>query len=153
MGNLDKKDLEILRILQDNSNLTTKELAAKVNLSPTPVFERIRQMEEKGYITKYGAVLNRNLLGIGLCAFCNIRLKQHNRDCILHFVNAISNIEEITECYNISGDYDFMIKIMVKDMDHYQDFIQNKLGTIDSLGSLHSLFVLKEVKMTQQIPF
>lgn len=146
---LDDIDLELLRLLQANCNLTTKELADKVHLSPTPVFERIRQLEASGYILGYSALLNRKLLNHGFCVFCNIRLKKHSRNYIIHFKKAIKKIDEITECYNISGDYDFMLKIYVTDMEHYQDFVQNKLGTIESVGSLHSLFVLEEVKHLQ----
>lgn len=153
METLDEIDLQLLHILQNNSNLTTKELAAQVNLSPTPVYERVRQLEKKGYIEKYAAILNHELLNNGFCVFCNIRLKKHSREYILHFSEAIMKIDEITECYNISGDYDFMLKILVQNMSHYQDFVQNKLGTIESIGSLHSLFVLKEVKQTYAIPF
>lgn len=149
---LDEIDLQLLRILQKNSDLTTKELAAQVHLSPTPVYERIKLLKKNGYIKKYAAILNNELLNNGFCVFCNIRLKKHSRKYILHFKEAIMLIDEITECYNISGDYDFMLKIIVRSMDHYQDFVQNKLGTIESIGSLHSLFVLKEVKQTYEIP-
>lgn len=152
METLDDIDLQLLRILQSNSNLTTKELAAQVNLSSTPVYERVKLLEKKGYIKRYAAILNHELLNNGFCVFCNIRLKKHSREYIIHFTEAIMKIDEITECYNISGDYDFMLKIMVRNMAHYQDFVQNKLGVIESVGSLHSSFVLKEVKQTYEIP-
>lgn len=143
---LDETDIQILKTLQSNCKLTTKELAAMVNLSPTPVFERVKRLEKDGYIKQYSAVLNNELLNKGFCVFCNIRLKKHSKEYILHFTDAIQKIDEIVECYNISGDYDFLLKIFVSSMAHYQDFVQNKLGVIESVGSLHSLFVLKEMK-------
>lgn len=149
---LDATDIEILRQLQENSHQTTKELAKRVHLSPTPVFERIRQLENSGYIKRYTVILDGDKLSKGFCVFCNIRLKKHSGEFIVHFTNAVMDIPEITECYNISGDYDFMLKIQVKSMAHYQDFVQNVLGTIESVGSIHSLFVLKTVKETYAIP-
>ena len=123
---LDKTDLQILRVLQNNSRLTTKELAAKVNLSPTPVFERVKRLEANGYIKKYVAVLN--------------------RDIAAEFTRIVREIPEVTECYNISGDYDYLLKIHAPDMKYYQEFIINVLGTIESMGSLMSTFVMDEVK-------
>lgn len=143
---LDETDILILKTLQENCKLTTKELAAIVHLSPTPVFERVRRLEKEGYIKQYSAILDNELLNNGFCVFCNIRLKKHSKEYILHFTDAIQKIDEIVECYNISGDYDFLLKIFVSSMAHYQDFVQNKLGVIESVGSLHSLFVLKEMK-------
>lgn len=148
---LDAIDIELLRLLQENCKQTTKELASKVHLSQTPVFERIRQMETSGYIEGYSARLNRRKLNRGLCVFCSIRLKKHSREYIIHFKDAIMHVPEIVECYNISGDYDFMLKIIVESMSHYQDFVQNKLGVIESVGSLHSLFVIDEVKQAQSV--
>lgn len=148
---LDDIDIQILKVLQDNCKLTTKELAAHVHLSPTPVFERVKRMEKEGIIRQYSAILNNELLDNGFCVFCNIRLKKHSKEYILHFIDSIMKIDEIVECYNISGDYDFMLKILVSSMSHYQEFVQNKLGVIESIGSLHSLFVLKEMKHTHGI--
>ncbi|MBO7427819.1 MAG: Lrp/AsnC family transcriptional regulator [Paludibacteraceae bacterium] len=148
---LDDIDIQILKVLQNNCKLTTKELAAHVHLSPTPVFERVKRMEKEGIIRQYSAILNNELLDNGFCVFCNIRLKKHSKEYILHFIDAIQKIDEIVECYNISGDYDFMLKILVSGMSHYQEFVQNKLGVIESIGSLHSLFVLKEMKHTHGI--
>lgn len=152
MNNLDETDKQILRMLQANSKLTTKELAIPVNLSPTPVFERLKRLEKEGYIRKYSAILDSEKICQGIVVYCNIRLKQHNREYGTDFINAIQDLEEVTECYNISGDYDFMMKIYVPSMKYYQDFVLNKLGTIDSIGSLHSIFVLAEVKNSFCIP-
>ncbi len=152
MEKLDAIDIQILRELQVNGKLTTKELAAIVNLSVTPVFERQKRLEREGYIKRYTVVLDAEKLGNGFVVFCNIRLKQHSREYGYQFMEAISSIKEITECYNTSGDYDFMMKIMVRDMKHYQDFILNTLGVIDSIGSLHSIFAIGEIKPFSGIP-
>jgi Lrp/AsnC family leucine-responsive transcriptional regulator len=146
MDALDKTDLQILRILQNNSKLTTKELAAQVNLSVTPVFERLRRLEAGGYIKKYIAVLDAEKLNFGFVVFCNVKLKRLNRDIVAEFIRVIQDIPEVAECYNISGEYDYLLKIHAPDMKYYQEFILNVLGTIESLGSLRSTFVMAEVK-------
>lgn len=146
MDSLDKTDLQILRILQDNSRLTTKELAARVSLSSTPVFERLKRLESNGYIKKYIAVLYAEKLNQGFVVFCSVRLTRLNKDIASEFTRIIQDIPEVTECYNISGDYDYLLKIHAPNMKHYQEFILNVLGTIDSLGSLRSTFVMDEVK-------
>jgi len=153
MDELDEIDKELLRILNNNSNYTTKELAAKVNLSTTPVFERVKRLESKGYITKYIALLNAEKFNQGFIVFCHIKLKQHNRNIGNNFVEDILEIDEIVECYNISGDFDFLLKVRVRDMTHYQDFVFNKLGSVESIGSTHSTFVMSEIKHSQGLAF
>lgn len=143
---LDKVDLQILRTLQTNARLTTKELAASVNLSSTPVFERLKRLEREGYIKKYIAVLDAEKLNQGFVVFCNVKLRRMNRDIAAAFTQVIRGIPEVTECYNISGSYDYLLKIHAPDMRYYQEFILNVLGTIESLGSLESMFVMDEVK-------
>lgn len=149
---LDAVDLQILRILQQNANLTTKELAAAVNLSPSPVYERQRRLEREGYIERYVAIVDPKRVGCNIVVYCNVCLKQHNRANGVAFVEAIQAIDEVVECNNVSGDYDFMLKIYVRDMAHYQDFVLNRLGDIESIGSLHSVFVIGEVKNTHAVP-
>lgn len=146
MDTLDKTDLQILRILQENARLTTKELAAQVSLSSTPVFERLKRLENKGYIKKYIAVLDADKLNQGFVVFCSVKLRRLNRDIATEFTEIIKKIPEVTECYNISGSSDYLLKIHARNMKHYQEFIQNVLGTIDSLGSLESMFVMDEIK-------
>ncbi|WP_337788630.1 Lrp/AsnC family transcriptional regulator [Phocaeicola plebeius] len=143
---LDKVDLQILRTLQENARLTTKELAAQVSLSSTPVFERLKRLEREGYIKKYIAVLDADKLNQGFVVFCNVKLRWMNKDIAMEFTRIIQNIPEVTECYNISGSYDYLLKIHAPNMKYYQEFIINVLGTIDSLGSLESMFVMDEVK-------
>ncbi|WP_443913651.1 Lrp/AsnC family transcriptional regulator [Phocaeicola plebeius] len=143
---LNKVDLQILRTLQENARLTTKELAAQVSLSSTPVFERLKRLEREGYIKKYIAVLDADKLNQGFVVFCNVKLRRMNKDIAMEFTRIIQNIPEVTECYNISGSYDYLLKIHAPNMKYYQEFIINVLGTIDSLGSLESMFVMDEVK-------
>ena len=143
---LDKVDLQILRTLQENARLTTKELAAQGSLSSTPVFERLKRLEREGYIKKYIAVLDADKLNQGFVVFCNVKLSRMNNDIAMEFTRIIQNIPEVTECYNISGSYDYLLKIHAPNMKYYQEFIINVLGTIDSLGSLESMFVMDEVK-------
>ena len=152
MESLDKIDVKLLRILQRDSNLTTKEIAAKVNLSSTPVFERVRRVEKEGFIKRYVALLEAEKLDKNLCIMCNVRLKQHNGTLGREFMAAVNAIPEITECYNISGDFDYLLKIYVRDMKHYEAFVLDTLGAIPSVGSLQSNFVMSVVKQTPEIP-
>lgn len=153
MEALDKTDLKILRTLQENARLTTKELAAQVGLSSTPVFERLKRLEKGGYIKKYVAVLDANKLNQGFVVFCNVKLSKVNRNIASEFIEIIQKIPEVTECYNVSGHFDYLLKIHAPNMKYYQEFILNVLGTIESLGSLESTFVMDEVKHQYGIPF
>ena len=146
MATLDDIDMQIMRILQENSRLTTKELATKVHLSPTPVYERMKRLEREGFIKKYIAVLDVDKLNQGFIVYCNAKLKKLNREVVNGFIETIKAIPEVTECYNISGRFDYMLKIHAKDMNSYQDFVFNTLGTIECLDSWESTFVMSEVK-------
>ena len=148
---LDNIDITILRTLQKNSRLTTQELAAKIHLSTSPAFERQKRLEREGYIKGYMAVVDAEKVGNGILVLCNIRLKQHTEDLIQQFMDAVKNIDEITECFNTSGDYDFLIKVYAKDMKDYQQFMQHTLGRIECVGSLHSVFVIDETKNTHGV--
>ena len=148
---LDAIDLQILRAMQENARLTTKELAARVNLSTTPVFERLKRLEKNGYINKYVAVLDAQKLGRGFTVFCSVKLKQMNRSVARDFISVIRDIPQVAECYNISGEYDYLLKIQAPDMQYYNEFIINVLGTIDSIGSILSSFVMNEIKNTHAL--
>ncbi|MCR4922317.1 MAG: Lrp/AsnC family transcriptional regulator [Bacteroidaceae bacterium] len=143
---LDEIDLQILKTLQRNAKLTTKELAAAVNLSSTPVFERQKRLERRGYIRKYVAVVDPEKMGLGLLVFCKVKLKQINTAIAEAFVSRVRFIPEVIECYNISGAYDYLLKVRARDMKHYQEFVLTKLGDIDSVGAIESTFVMSEVK-------
>jgi Lrp/AsnC family transcriptional regulator, leucine-responsive regulatory protein len=146
MIKLDETDKELLRHLQQDAKLTTKELAGRLNLSPTPVYERIRRLENEGVIKKYVAIVDREKVGKDLMVLCNIRLKEHAKEAGAKFVKAIIEMPEVIECLNISGDYDFLIKVVVNDMREYQSFIMNKLASLENIGSTQSIFVMGEIK-------
>lgn len=151
METLDRMDLEILRTLQENARLTTKELASRVSLSSTPVFERLKRLERGGYIKKYMAVLDAEKLNQGFVVFCNVKLRRMNKEIALDFVERIKEIPEVTECYNTSGNFDYLLKVHAPNMKYYQEFLIHKLGTIESLGSIESTFVMDEIKHTYGI--
>lgn len=149
---LDSTDLLILRELQDDGRLTIKELSQKVHLSVSPVYERVRRLEKAGYIKGYVAVLDADKLDCGFVAFCYLKLKQHTHENALQIMESVQDIPEIVEVYNISGDFDFILKIYVQNMKQYQEFVMRILGEIPAIGSLNSSFVLGEVKNSHQLP-
>jgi Lrp/AsnC family leucine-responsive transcriptional regulator len=148
---LDETDMQILKTLQKNAKLTTKELADAVHLTPTPVFERQKRLERQGYIKKYVAVLDPEKLDQGLLVFCKVKLKQINHEIADAFTRRIMRIPEVTECYNTSGSYDYLLKVRTRDMKQYQEFVLTKLGEIDMLSSIESTFVMSEVKQVYGI--
>lgn len=143
---LDRTDLLILDTLQHNARMTNKELAAKVHLSPTPVFERWKRLEREGYIRKYIAVLDANKLNRGFVVFCSVKLNRLNTETANDFTARIKAMPEVTECYNISGHFDYMLKLHSFDMKQYQRFLIDVLGKIESVASIESTFVMEEIK-------
>ena len=138
--------------LQKDAKLTTKELASKVNLSPSPVFERQKRLEREGYIKKYVAVVDPIKTGNGIMVLCNVRLKHHSKEFSRRFTSVIADIKQVVECFNTSGDYDYQLKIYARSMQDYQEFVLDTLGDLDCIGSLHSIFVIGEVKNTMSVP-
>lgn len=149
---IDKKDAGILRLLQQNDRATVKEMAEQICLSPSPTFDRQKKLEKEGVIERYAAIVDYRKVGNRLIVLCFIQLKEQNSDYGSHFVSEISQLEEVVECYNTAGDYDYMAKIYLRDMDHYEDFINNRLSKIKSIKRFHSTFVISEVKNTHFIP-
>ena len=143
---LDRTDILILKHLQENGRITIKELSQKVHLSPTPVFDRVRRLESSGIIEKYTAVLNAAKLGQGFIVFCSVKLRRMGKEIANDFVARVQNIPEVAECYNISGEFDYLLKIYAPDMQYYNEFCINVLGTIESLGSIQSSFVMNHIK-------
>ncbi|HEY8661448.1 MAG TPA: Lrp/AsnC family transcriptional regulator [Hanamia sp.] len=150
---IDTIDLAILRILQEDAHITTREISLKLHLTTTPVHERIKRLEKEGYIKRYVAILDKEKLDKGLIVFCNVSLKQHTNENGKKFVAEIQSLTEVVECYNIAGDYDFLLKILVKDMPAYQKFVLGGLGSLKSIGSVKSIFVMGEIKNNTSIPF
>ena len=150
---LDETDILILRELQDDGHLTIKELSQRVHLSVSPVYERVRRLEREGFIKRYVAVLDPEKLDCGFLAFCYLKMKQHSHENAVQIMERVQNIPEIAECYNISGDFDFLLKIYVRNMKQYQEFVMRILGDIPAIGSLNSSFVLGEVNNSHRLPF
>ncbi len=143
----DKTDLGILSALQQNARLTIKEIAAAVHLSTTPVFERLKRLERAGYIKKYVAVLDADKLGLGFVVFCNVKLRRINQTIATDFTERIKAIPQVRECYNVSGNFDYLLKVRANDMKAYQEFLFNVLGAIDSVAHVESTFVMNVEKM------
>ncbi len=146
MEALDKIDKHILKLLQKNALLSVKEIANTVGLSVTPTYERIKRMEKNGYIDKYVALVNRFKVERSMVAFCSVSLKDHAKTSLEKFNETVLALSEVMEAYYTSGGYDFMLKIVTKDMNTYQDFVVNKLAAIENIATVQSSFVLKELK-------
>lgn len=144
--NLDQKDIDILRALQTNARLTNKELAAKIHLSTTPTFERVKRLERMGIIKQYATILDATKLNKGFAVFCSVKLRQLNTERAKTFTAMVREIPEVTECYNISGSFDYLLRIQSPDMRYYQQFLLNVLGQHDNIASLESTFVMEEIK-------
>jgi len=152
MEDLDKIDKKLLQCLQKDAKITTKELAAQLGLTISPVYERIKRLENLGYIKQYVAVLDKNLLSRKMTTFCHVSMRYHNEAFIEKFEKEIQNLEEVQECYHMAGEVDFLLKINVGSLEEYHDFVKSKLSKIDNIGVLNSTFVLKEIKHTLSYP-
>ena len=150
---LDSKDLSILNLLQQNARATVKEIAEQVHLSTTPVHERIKRMEANGVIKQYATLVDHNKVKKGLMVICYVSLKEHNKMAGIKFIKAIQAMNEVIECYNISGEFDFMLKVVEEDMNAYYDFHVNKLSQIENMGHVQSVFVIGIIKQTHQLLF
>ena len=153
MDTLDTVDIQILRTLQENARLTTKELAARVHLSTTPVFERLKRLESNGYIKKYIAVLDAEKLNQGFVVFCHVKMHRMSHDMAEQFSQMVKGIPEVTECYNVSGSFDYLLKVHAANMKYYREFVLNVLGSIEGLGSIESTFVMDTIKNDYGIHF
>jgi Lrp/AsnC family leucine-responsive transcriptional regulator len=143
---LDEKDKAILRLLQSDAKITVREIASKVHLSTTPVHERIKRMEDEGVILQYAALINYSKVRKGLMAICYISLKEHNKRSGAKFIRTIQELPEVIEFYIISGEFDFMLKVVAENMDAYYDFHVNKLGQVENIGQVQSTFVMGVIK-------
>ena len=150
---LDEKDIELLRLLQDNARMTVKEIAEKINLTSTPVHERIKRLEETGVIKQYAALVDPSKVGKGLTVICYVSLKEHSKTAGTKFIKAIHSLNEIVECYNISGEFDFMLKVVSENMETYYDFHVNKLSQIENMGQVQSVFVMGVIKQTHRLVY
>ena len=153
MERIDEIDLKILRILQKDSKKTTKEVSELLNLSASPVYERIRRLEKNGYIKKYVALLDKRLVNKPITAICMVSLRYHNEGFIEKFERQIKALKEVQECYHMAGKVDFFLKINLGDLDEYHEFVRLKLSKIENIGVLESYFVLKEMYSTTEYYF
>lgn len=148
---IDEKDLAILRLLEKNARFTVREIAAKIHLSTTPVHERIKRLEENGVIKQYIALLDADKLNQSLTVFCYVSLKEHGKEAGIQFIETIMKLHQVKECFSISGEYDFLLKILCSDMNTYYDFHVNTLSEIKNIGHLQSIFVMGVVKDAHQL--
>ena len=151
--NLDKIDLSILALLQQNARTTVKEIAEKVHLSTTPVHERIKRLETNGIIKQYAALVDYGKVNKGLMVICYVSLKQHSKNAGLKFIKQINELNEVIECYNISCEFDFMLKVVAENMDAYYNFHVNKLSQGENIGNVQSVFVMGIIKQTHVVVY
>ncbi|CAH0156283.1 Lrp/AsnC family transcriptional regulator [Chryseobacterium sp. WG14] len=148
---LDETDKKLLLFLQEDCKQTTKELSGKLGLSVTAVYERVKKLENAGVISKYVALLDRNKIHRNFIVLCHVKLTQHKKEFVLQFEKEVMNLEEVTECFHVSGDYDYILKIGVRDIEDYRSFMLTKLTTLQHIASTHSSFMISEVKNTTAI--
>jgi Lrp/AsnC family transcriptional regulator len=148
---LDKIDIQILSILQSDSNRTTKSIAQELGMTTSPIFERIKKLEKEGFIKKYVAVLDNKKIGLKLKVFIGITLQGHTRSFLEKFVKEINNFPEVVECHRVSGNYDYLLKLVVEDIEAYETFIISKLTLLPYLGNVQSLITLSTGKETNEI--
>jgi Lrp/AsnC family transcriptional regulator, leucine-responsive regulatory protein len=153
MKQLDRIDHRILEILQQDAKSTIKEIAGQLGMTTTPVYERIKRMEEDGYIQHYVALLDRKLLGYDTVAFCTLSLKEHAQPYLKKFEEDVKTLDEVVECYHIAGMYDYLLKVIVKDMEDYQRFIIDKLAALENIGNVQSSFIMQEIKHSTALAF
>ena len=153
METLDTIDKKILRLLQQNARLTNKVLATKLGLSITPVFERVRKLEKRGLIKKYVAILDQEKLDRGMIVFMHIKMQSHNHDSIIKLMKEVNNFDEVMECYHLTGETDFLLKVLVPNMRAYEDFVLGKFTKVSGIGNINSSIVMREVKHKTEILF
>lgn len=148
MAQLDETDIKILQALQLDAKVNTKELSEQLHISKTPIYERIKRLENDGYIKGYTALVDNKKVGLPLIVFCNVSLAVHDDEHIQRFKKEIAGIDEIMECYSTGGIYDFFLKVVLKDLDAYTQFVFEKLTKVHGIVKMQSSFVLSEIKHT-----
>lgn len=146
MAQLDEIDIRLLNALQKDAKISTKELCSLLNLSKTPVYERIHRLEKEGIIKGYNATVDNKKVGLPLIVFCNVSLAVHDDAHIERFKEEISEINEVMECYSTGGFYDFLLKVVMKDLEEYNRFVFEKLTKVHGIVKMQSSFVLNEIK-------
>ncbi|XCF05205.1 Lrp/AsnC family transcriptional regulator [Tamlana crocina] len=149
----DATDKKLLEYLQTDSKQTNKELSVKLNLSVTAIYERIKKLEREGFIEGYTVLLNKEKINKNFMVFCHVKLVQHSQEHVMSFEREVAKLNEVLECHHVSGDYDYLLRVLVADMPAFRKFIVEKLTTISYIGSTHSMFVINKVKHTTVIKF
>ena len=143
---IDATDAKILRLLQQNAKIKMKDIAQQLGMTITPIYERIKKMERNGIITNYTIQVDEKYLGYHLTAYCSVTLKEHSKEGLKLFEEKVIHIDQVLECNHLSGNFDYLLKVVVKDMADYQSFISNQLAGLDNIGQVQSYFVMKSVK-------
>lgn len=149
----DATDKKLLEFLQEDSKQTNKELSNKLGLSVTAVYERIKKLEKEGFIEGYIALVNKEKVNRNFVVFCHVKLVQHSQEFVVRFEKEVKQLKEVLECYHLSGDYDYLLKVIVTDMQEFRAFMVEKLTSINHIGSTHSMFVINKVKHSTAITF
>ncbi|MBT8283305.1 MAG: Lrp/AsnC family transcriptional regulator [Muriicola sp.] len=148
---LDQLDKQLLGLLQDDCKRTTKAYANQLGLSTTAVYERIKKLEREGVIKKYVALIDKQRVEMDFTVLCHVKLSRHIKDYVLQFEREVLQLEEVSECHHVSGDYDYILKIHVTDMAAYREFMVTKLTALNNIGSTQSSFLISEVKASTAI--
>lgn len=150
--NLDSLDIKILKILQNNSQHTLKDIAGQVNLSLSPTHDRIKRLEMDNYILGYVGLLNRKKLNLGLMVHCQVTLEKQNKSNFSEFEQSIKEFPEVISCHLVSGNFDYYLNVISEDVESYNRFYQEKLAVLPSVAHISSLFVMDEIKTTTSLP-
>jgi len=150
---LDKIDLKILKILQENSKITNLELSKKIGLSPAPTLERVKKLEQTDYIQSYHAKVNSEKLGLNVSTFVLVSLAWNKENALDHFIDKINAIDEVTECYIITGDGDFLLRVICSDIPAYEQLLFKKLSQIEEIERLKTFMTLSKIKKTKVLPY
>lgn len=149
---MDSIDRKLISLLQRNGKLAMKELSAALGLSITPIYDRLRRLEKKEIITGYHAHVDEKKMGFGLEVFCSVTLESHKAEYLKQFEEDIKKFDEVLECYHLAGSFDFLLKILVGNMDDYGNFVNKKLARLENIGLVNSHMVLKKIKQTRVLP-
>lgn len=149
---LDAMDRRILKMLQEDAKVTIKEMANQLGMTNTPVFERVKRLERDGFIKQYAAILDRRKIGLHMVVYCTVSLKVHHADFLERFEEEVTCLEEVVECYHIAGMFDYLLKVVVKDMEVYRQFVSKKLAALENIGKVQSSFVMTEIRHSTALP-
>jgi Lrp/AsnC family leucine-responsive transcriptional regulator len=149
---LDKTDLQILKILQQNGRITNLQLSNEIGLSPAPTLERVRKLENSGYILSYHALVDEEKLGLGIKTFIQVSLDFHKNNTIQIFLDEIQEIKEITECHHVTGQCDFLLKVYVKDIKSYEQLIMQKISRITVVKTFQTMIIMSTNKKEPTVP-